>query len=173
MVSDNGNGGGLDYGIVDPQLRPLLNEAEQWCRQLPPIISSLSGEEPRSLEMDLELYIGDLLEKHLEGKEQERMEKKMVTAFVIGATDSIEYTSFDFKTVTLQQILDHPEGHKKMEEMIRTKLLPKLTDGMVLLNTNIPEDILLSAGLKEGQYVKPQNQTTVSQNKQRSPGRRP
>jgi len=41
-----------------------------------------------------------------------------------------------------------------IQKTIAEKVLPKLGDGKIL-NTNIPEHILLDAGVKEGQYVKP------------------
>lgn len=173
MVRDNGNGGGLDYGIVDPTLRPPLNEAEQWCKQLPPVISPLSPDDdkPSYLEMDLELYIDDLLMKYFQRLEERKFERKMADTFLYG-TSAEHYGTIKFR-YSFQHMMGLPDGREKITAMLRKHILPKIAKGYRLLNTNIPEEIILAAGLKEGQYVQPKPAKQAEKKKAQRQGPKP
>lgn len=172
MVSDNGSGGGLDYGIVEPRLKPLLREAEQWCKQLPaiPLTDATPEAEARELEMDLDLYIDRLLMNYLRAQEDRKLERKMADTFLYGIPDE-SYGTIKFK-YSFQHMMDLPDGREKITAMLRKYVLPQVDKGYQLLNTNIPEDMILAAGLKEGQYVKPKEELLIKPNKNRKKGPR-
>ncbi len=64
------------------------------------------------------------------------------------------FTTLAF-TTPFVKVLSHPKATEIIKNAIINKVLPDLKDGNIILNTNIPENILKEAGLKEEQYVKP------------------
>ena len=48
----------------------------------------------------------------------------------------------------INTLLLHPKGKNILIADIARQIMPKLTDGKMFLNTNIPEDVLKGAGLK-------------------------
>jgi len=48
--------------------------------------------------------------------------------------------------------------------LIRDKIIPKLGSDKIILNTNIPEKLLLESGLKKGQYAQPKNNIVTQAN---------
>ncbi|MBB6108362.1 hypothetical protein HDF23_001097 [Mucilaginibacter lappiensis] len=66
----------------------------------------------------------------------------------------------------LAEILGQPSGISAIRNTITNKVLPELTGGGKILNNNIPEKILIDAGLKPDQYLK---LDTPDNNKQRKP----
>ncbi|QJB34882.1 hypothetical protein HF324_27555 [Chitinophaga oryzae] len=172
MVSNNGSGSGLDYGIVDPKLKPLLKEAVQWCKQLPPVpVPNLHPEDaPSQVEMDLELYIDRLLRAHLQRQENSKMERKMADTFLYGIPNE-RYGTIKFK-YSFQYMMDLPDGRERITGMLRKYVLPEIAKGYQLLNTNIPEDMILAAGLKKGEYVKPKEELVIKPSKNRKKGPR-
>lgn len=109
-----------------------------------------------SLDMNLEHYIDDLLNDHLQKKELARFNKKMEKAMEKGIVYGVAGESFAAITFTgpFSKVLQHPKGTEIIAKAITEKVMPKLADGKVL-NNNIPEEILVKAGLKGDQYVKP------------------
>jgi len=168
-ASNQGRGGPTDYGSYDEEGRALIKEAEAYCKTLPPHTFKMNGE-THSIEMDLEMYIDNLLTDYLEQKELQKfrraMEKAMIKSFVIGITDK-SYDKWTFK-VPLAQFMSSPNKPEVMANLIKQYVIPKLVDGNILLNTNIPESFLKLAGLKEGQYV-PFKEVKPEANKKQSP----
>lgn len=170
-VSDDGNGGEISFTQEDPKYSQLLKEAEEWCKTLPDWIEPhpSNSEEPYRVKMTLEIYVGQLLEKHLQAKEQQKMERAMIQSLLYGKPGEY-YGKIGFK-FSMAQILGQPNGHKIMVNTLKKYILPKLTDEVMFMNTNIPEDILKEAGLKEGQYVAPKSvvSSTIKRNQKKGP----
>lgn len=156
-AENDGHGGATHYTHKDERGRELIREAEAYCKTLPPKdYPAHDNMEAFSVDMDLENYVDDLLSKHLEKKEQIRFEAKLKAAMEKGVVYGVpgDYFMGVSYSMPLAQVLAHPKGPEVIHKTIVEKVLPKLGDGKIL-NTNIPEHILLNAGVKEGQYVKP------------------
>ena len=157
IASSRGQGGNTDYTAYDDAGRELIKMAEAYCKTLPD--KKFRGEDMEDLTypMDLEQFIDDLLYGYLEEKDLRLFNRKLERATEKGIMYGVPDDSFSgitFKT-TLQDILAHPAQRQSLIGTINKKVLPHLRDGNILLNTNIPEDILHDAGLRPDQYRKP------------------
>lgn len=157
-AKNEGHGGNTHYQAKDEKGRELIRQAEEHCKKLPPIeYPADKYMEAFSIDMNLEHYIDDLLNKHLEKKETAKFNAKLDKTMLKGIVYGVPNQSFGAITFNLPlvQVLAHPKGPQTVLQTITDKILPKLKDGNKLLNTNIPESIIKAAGLKEEQYVKP------------------
>lgn len=156
VASNEGHGGPTHYVPFNEKGKELIKEAETWCKTLHPIPFTAGGEE-HSLDMDLELYIDDLLTRHLQQKDlqqfRNKLERKMTDHIVFGTADQ-SFASIKLP-VDIDTYVSRAESQKLLAEIIKKHIVPGLTDDKILLNTNIPEQILKDAGLKPGQYVTP------------------
>lgn len=165
-ASNHGRGGATNYTPFDEKGRALIKEAEAYCKSLPPDKYTV-GEEEHQLDMDLELYIDNLLQDYLRKKDLQQFRKKFEkyaeNHIVIGVQDQ------SFRTLRLKfpvdLILVHPNGESVLADVIREKIIPDLKENEKVLNTNIPEKVLKNAGLSSDQYLphKPGKQKNVSQ----------
>lgn len=156
IASNRGHGGPTEYQGTSKEGDELIRKAEEYCKALPPH-KYRSGDKEYSFDMDLELFIDNLLDTYLEQKElqkfRNKMEKSMEFSIVIGIPDK-SFGTLSFKS-PIDMILVHPRGPEILKDTIAGKVIPQLTEGKIVLNTNIPERILKEAGLKETQYVPP------------------
>ncbi|WP_185212298.1 hypothetical protein [Sphingobacterium mizutaii] len=157
-AKNEGHGGNTDYYAKDEKGRELIRQAEEYCKNLPPIeYPADKYMDAFSVNMDLEHYIDDQLYKYIEKKEtakfNAKLNKTMLKGIVYGVPDQ-SYGAITFN-LPIVNVLAHPKGPQTVLQTIKDKILPKLKEGNKLLNTNIPESIIKSAGLKEEQYVKP------------------
>ena len=136
---DEGHGGCIEfqtYGCVPG----LLKTAEDYCKSLPDVTFPRAGGGEFSLKMDLELFVGDLVEKSLRERDlkkfRKRMEKDCLKSICFG-TDT-EYRTVTWKNQTVTQMLTHPVGmvalQKKVDELKER--------GETILNTNLTGIIL-------------------------------
>lgn len=158
VASNRGYGGNTGYRAFDSAGEKLIRKAEAYCQALPgKVLTGETGMDGHIIPMNLELFIDDLLYTHLEEKERARFSRKLEhdasTTLVFGKPGQ-SYTQLKF-IMTIQQILARPENREPFINAIKHRVLPALKDGDILLNTNIPEDILRDAGLRPDQYRKP------------------
>jgi len=76
----------------------------------------------------------------------------------------------------MEKFLSNIKGIEHIKNLIRDKIIPKLGTDKIILNTNIPEILLLESGLKKGQYAQLKTNITAqanldSQNEQIKRGR--
>lgn len=157
-TKNEGHGGNTYYQPKNEKGRELIRQAEEYCKTLPPIeYPADKYMEAFSIDMNLEHYIDDLLNKYLEKKETAKFNAKLNKTMLKGIVYGVPDQSFGAITfnIPLVKVLAHPKGPQTVLQTITDKILPKLKDGNILLNTNIPESIIKAAGLKEEQYVKP------------------
>lgn len=117
-----------------------------------------------SIEMDLENYIDDILDKHLQQKEQVKFEKKLNKAMenvIVYGVPGESFQGIRFKS-PLADLMKTEKGVMLIKDTIANDIIKELKDKNILLNTNIPENLLKEAGLKEGQYVRPSSAISVS-----------
>lgn len=107
---NDGRGGCTYYSPYTKELRGLLNEAEAYCKTLPPLQFEVGSGSMMDLPQDLELVIDGLVEE----KEQEKFEKKRdkvcVKAFVFGTKNS--YSSRGWKKI--KNLNEIPRVHLQM-----------------------------------------------------------
>lgn len=156
-AKNNGRGGATYYQAKDEKGKVLIKEAEKYCAELPPRNDEDQLLDDLSWDMDLGQYIDDLLHLYLEKKEIDRfnskLNKRMLDGLVFGIPDQ-SFRGFVYP-IPMIQLLARPKGPEIVLKDLTEKVLPLLTDGNKLLNTNIPESIIKTAGLNEQQYVKP------------------
>jgi len=158
-VKNDGQGGSTSYLAESKEVWDLIRRAENYCKSLPDKhYPKDEYSEGFSIKMDLENYIDDLLEAHLHKKELEKVEKKvlkdMEKGIVFGKPNDFSWIVQTF-SVPLSSVLKHPRGHEIISNSITKSIIGELKDGVKILNTNIPENILKMAGLSNEQYVKP------------------
>ena len=142
-AKNSGKGGMTDYYATHHDFLPLIKEAEEHCKQLPPLKLSNGG----ALPMDLELYIDTKVEDFIRQRETEKMKKKIQkqqdTAIVFGTELSFRAAHWSLKSgkkAPISFMLEkHPDEVKKQVETIKGLLKP----GERILNTNLPKEFLL------------------------------
>ena len=146
FVKNEGRGSCTDYQLYEQGDRPLLRQAEEYCKNLPPIVFPSAIPEGKSFElpMDLENFIDDLLDKHLQKKGLEKFHKKMAKhqedSILFGIPDK-QYNGLKFKK-PIAEILQSEKGTQIIKDAIHKKILPKLKEGQSILNTNLPTELL-------------------------------
>lgn len=166
-AKNNGHGGSTDYYHADEKGRDLIREAEEHCLSLPDKqYPAAYGMDAYSLKMNLEHFIDDLLSSHLQEKENKKFDNKinkaMINGIVYGLPNDSSVSIVAFK-IPLSQLLTLPVGPDSITNAIIKNVLPDIKPGEIILNTNIPEQILKDAGLKEGQYMAPQKTVAPKQ----------
>jgi len=110
-VLDDGNGGGLNitdnaYGSKRPELiKNLVKELNNFVNSLPEqtldfgtgnCIKDKQGKD-KLFKITLEDYINDMLIEHQKAKEMKKMQKLMLTSFVIGVPNGASYSYINYK----------------------------------------------------------------------------
>lgn len=129
---NDGRGGCTDYNRYpgDGNME-AIKKAEEYCKTLPnKVYPAMFGSPELSVKMDLETFIDDAIEQHLDKKEKAKLEKKMVDHLMWGVPNSGSYTQIKFKRplnqVTTELLQKYVDTYKK-----------EFKDGVVFLNTNL------------------------------------
>jgi hypothetical protein len=134
-VKNDGQGGSTDYQPYEG-MYALVNEAARYAKTLP---SKKYG--TLTIESDLEVVIDDLFTKWLTDKEAKKFGKKLSKDCEKGICTKTAngYTLHQFKGYTIASLLLHPSGKVALK-----KAIDKFkSEGLEILNKNIPEDILV------------------------------
>lgn len=160
-ASNRGRGGATTCRANDENGRKLIAEAESYCKGLPPY------------DMDLGDYLDNLIQKYLEEKDKKQFQKKMEGDMKKGIVAGIPNKSYGLWkfTMSMEQILEHPKGRDLLNKVLTKKIIPTLTDGKIILNTNIPVSIYKAAGLRENQYAEQAAKDTTVKMSKKKPGR--
>lgn len=135
-ISDIGQGGDIEFHIYanDKEYASFL-EAVEWAKSLDPL-----QYEDMSLPMDIELYIGQLIEdihnQKEDKKEQAKLKKDMAKGICYKTVDG--YGMSFWKGITLTQLLSSPNPAYKKAIVDAIKAL--IGEGKEILNTNIPKE---------------------------------
>lgn len=154
-----GHGGSTDYYQKDVKGKELIKQAEDHTK-------SLKKPDDPFINMALEEKINDLLYEHLQKKDLEKFNKKLAKITDNGIAYGIPNDSYSYFTFnhSIEKFLNNIEGIEHIKNLIRDKIIPKLGSDKIILNTNIPEKLLLKSGLKKGQYAQPKTNMTVQVN---------
>lgn len=172
VASNHGTGGPTSYHPVNAEAIKTIRSAEDYCKKLPPEEHESAGQTYK-LDMDLELYIDNLLTAHLEQKDLQRFRNKIDKAAVNGILYGVPDKSFQGIKLKLPigTLLKQPNGPKQLGDLIRTKIIPELKDGDVILNQNIPVQVLKDAGLRSDQYSLKADQPSLKKEVRKSKGK--
>ncbi|WP_286897441.1 MULTISPECIES: hypothetical protein [Sphingobacterium] len=166
-----GHGGSTDYYHKDAKGKELIKQAEEHTK-------SFKKPDDHFINTALEEKIDELLYDHLQKKDLEKFNKKLAKITENGIAYGIPNDSYSYYIFnhSMEKFLNNIKGIEHIKNLIRDKIIPKLGTNKVILNTNIPEKILLESGLKKGQYAQPKTNITAqtnlnSQNEQIKRGR--
>jgi hypothetical protein len=172
-ASNRGYGGSTDYRADDENGRKLISDAEIYCQGLPPGKFNSNGKD-HFFDMDLEGYIDGLVDKYLQEKDskqfQNKIKRDMEKGIVVGIPNK-SYTLWKF-TILIEKLLVHPKGPDLLKNALTKDIIPTLTKGNIILNTNIPATLFQEVGLKENQYVKKVVKDIESKKIEKKPGRK-
>ena len=139
FCDNDGKGGCTSYNRIGNVDYKVIQEMEEYCEGLPPIVydSNLYESGKCTIKMTLEHYLDDLLCQYLDGKEKAKMIKKMDKAILIG--NSRSYQIISFKTPLKELWEKHPQYFTKT---LKESLNKYAINGNTLLNNNIPKQFL-------------------------------
>ena len=149
-AENTGHGGETNYYDKDAKGKELIKQAEEYAK-------SFKKSDDRFINMALEEKINDLLYDHLQKKDLEKFNKKLAKITDSGIAYGIpndSYSYFKFNH-SMEKFLSINKGIDHIKNLIKDKIIPKLGNDKIILNTNIPEKILLESGLKKDQYNQP------------------
>jgi hypothetical protein len=154
-----GHGGSTDYYHKDAKGKELIRDAEDYTK-------SFKKLDDPFINMALEEKIDDLLYDHLQKKELEKFNKKLAKITENGIAYGIPNDSYSYFTFnhSMEKFLNNIKGIEHIKNLIRDKIIPKLGTDKIILNTNIPETLLLESGLKKGQYAQPKSNIVTQAN---------
>lgn len=134
---NEGRGGCTFYREYSKELRPLLEQAEAYCKTLPSTFSTY-GERTIEIKSNLEHWIDVIVYDISNKKENEKFEKKkqknMLNNILYG--DPQAYKMIGWKNITIEQLLNRVDGRKAL----RNKIAELENRGETILNTNLPKD---------------------------------
>lgn len=140
-AGNDGKGGATYYRASHHDFIPLIKQAEEYCRQLPPY---KFGNGP-DLPMDLEFYLDLIVEKHIEQKLIMQLQKKRLKdqkdRLIYGTEKEYRATYWRGNPgkIPIETMLKHYRDIliSKIAEIKAT-----LKPGEKILNTNIPAELL-------------------------------
>jgi hypothetical protein len=137
-AKNDGHGGCTFYHAYEGK-RELIEQAEKFCKALPPL--KYGGME---LPMNLEMKIGMLLEDWLKAKDQAKFDKKlqkdMLTGLCIKTANGytqIVWNSNKRNKITIAEMVSVQNGR----ELLKKTIAQAKAEGKEVLNTNIPQHL--------------------------------
>lgn len=150
-ASNRGHGEPIDYGTYDSKDADLIKKAEEWCKMLPPIVVDPEDKNSIAINMDLEIYIDQLVEAHRRKLFQKKMERYFKQHIVISDNPDKSFKSIKFSH-PIENMLKNAKGLTVLVSFL-AKEKNNLSDGEKFQNTNIPEEVYKEAGLEKHQYA--------------------
>ena len=138
---NDGRGGNTNYNRYPPLDYSVIQEIEEYCKTLPPIVYTKEehGWE-HIIDMTLEHWIDEMITEHLKKKSEKRMEKDYDKGVCYGTKFSYRVLTFKkgVKSLTISQMLSNQRDTEYLMSSIK-----KLKDeNKTILNTNIPTFVL-------------------------------
>lgn len=135
-AKNDGHGGCTDYNAYGtPEAKKLMNEAEQYCINLPK--KSVEFKTGNSVEFDqtLESVIDDLVFEAENAKAEKKLLKNMEKGICYGTPNS--YSLISWKGFPIKAMLMSSVG----KPMLIKRLSELKAEGKTILNTNIPKEL--------------------------------
>ena len=146
VAANNGDGGATMYHTFDYRGNMLLKEAEAWCRTLPPTVlpDVIVNGKPMTVPTELDIYIEKKIVEWFNEKQAQkfrrRMEKEMIDVIVFGEPGKT-FRVMKYRR-PIASIIQFNKGVERLREDISTQVIPLLEKNEVILNTNIPPQIV-------------------------------
>ena len=134
---NDGRGGCTFYREYSIELRPVLKEAEDYCKTLPSTFSTY-GSKTIEIKSTLEHWIDTIVYDISNKKEADKFKKKLAKDMLKGICYGNDngYKILSWKGYTLEQLLNRSEGRT----VIKRNLQELENRGEKILNTNLPKD---------------------------------
>lgn len=139
FVKNEGKGGNTHYQLYKSEDKPLLRQAEEYCKKQSLVVFSGAPDENITIPMNLERHIDQLLKVHLQKKDLNNFNRKLKRYQQYGIAYGIpekKYNVLKF-ALPLKNMLEEPEKLKLVKAAIRDFVLPMLNEGEKILNTNL------------------------------------
>lgn len=131
---DNRGCGGPTEVDIFPECKLFGKEIEDFLKTQPPI----KYENPKlELNLNLEYIVDELVQKQVEAKELQKMKNRTKNNLVF-KTEKGDYFAIGWKKYTLESLLKTPQG----QEVIRENIANEIAKRNVLINENIPSELL-------------------------------
>lgn len=141
-AKNNGKGGMTDYHAIHHDYMPLIKNAEEYCKELPPLKFSDGG----TLPMDFELYIDTEVENFIKNRETAKMQKKILKYqedhIVFGTELSPRMAYWTMASKRRAPISFMLEKHLDAVKSKLAEIKAQLKPGERILNTNLPKELL-------------------------------
>jgi hypothetical protein len=136
-AENDGRGGCTFYRENSRELRPLLEQAEAYCKTLPSKFHTY-GERTIEIKSNLEHWIDEIVYAISNKKEADKFKKKLAKDMLKGICYGSDtgYKILSWKGYTLEQLLNRNEGRT----VIKRNLQELVDRGETILNTNLPKD---------------------------------
>lgn len=139
-AENDGRGGCTNYNRYPPLDYSVIQEIEEYCKTLPPIVYQSYLGRTEKIDMTLEHWIDDQIEKHLKKKADKKIERDYDKGICYGTNYSYRIVTFKKggKKLTINQMLCNEKDSDFLMKSIK-----KLRDeNQTILNTNIPTYML-------------------------------
>lgn len=137
-AKNDGQGGNTFVHVIDSKHRQLLNDAEEYCKTLPPCTFELDGkvhEYANDLENVIDNLVLDYQRTQDEVKHKRKIEKLCLNAIVFGSATEYAYMKF---TQPIAYYLQTERGKAFIKEQYQKITDKHLKAGDKIFNTNIP-----------------------------------
>jgi hypothetical protein len=135
-ANNDGRGGCTFYREYSRELRPIIEQAEAYCKTLPSTFHTY-GERTIEIKSNLEHWIDtnvyDISNKKVIEKHKKKLAKDMLKGICYGNENG--YKMLSWKGYTLEQILNRVDGR----EYVTRKIQELDSQGETILNTNLSQ----------------------------------
>lgn len=129
-VSNGGTGGSTNVIAINYELRNEVEAANAYCKKLPPVKTPYG-----SMNMNLELFIDNLIEEEMCRKEDAKTKKLYLNSVVYGNPKTKIYAR-GFKNRTIVELKQTEQGRIALNNLIND-IKSKLNSDQVILNDNL------------------------------------
>jgi hypothetical protein len=165
IVANYGQGGATKFRPRDEWSADLIQEAKLWCGKLPPVVCTGTNAvgKPAVIPMDMVIYIENMILDWLRKRDVERFGKKveryMLSAILFGVPGK-SFRIMEYR-LPIATMIGMDKGIERLRLDIHKKVLPMLLDNEMILNTNIPAEIIRRLEVPAGKWVEQESAERV------------
>ena len=146
LISNDGNGGETNYRPFDNRGAALIKEAVKWVGSFSRKLgaSQTDGGAAAANVGRFRDHLEEMANCWWNGKERARFQKKAEKAMVMGIVFGVPGKTYRVMQYTqpIAAIIGIKRGVERLRQDIHQKVMPLLTEDKVILNTNIPMNIV-------------------------------
>lgn len=152
VATVNRKNGIIQYYPLNEDTAQVVTQAEEHFKKLPGEKKVIDGKEQLT-KQNLSNYIEGLFAEHLANIERKKFDKKvelLAKRNVVIGEPGIYWRTHAMNGAV--DVLNKGAGRDLLVETLAKKILPNMRENEIILNKNIPVEILKEAGLSEQQY---------------------